>query len=403
VEYVMAASAAGNFYNPPRPPLMRGEGAVNVCEVSAVQEAHERLGHASGNFLTAHLRAVGEEVAGYSAEQLARWRALVERFCVGCLQGKMIEHARVKSSKPLQATKPGEIGVADLMFIEVRRHAPKQPFYVHVDVFSHCILAAPMQGKTLEDLSHTVAVIRGSIAGEGLQLEQLVFDRESAIVAMEAELVSTSLRLDLKATGQKVGLAEVTIRFIREGARSTLAGVPVKWKFRPPPQWNKDLCLDVCFTRNRLPRAGEKKSPYELFTGKEIDWLRDFRADWGEIIVVKRPRGIASDLTVTGEMAVVVRRCMSPGSGVLKFYLVTSKKFAYRLKFRRVVAPEWVLIALEAIGDGQIGFEDEGANPDGAELTLGGGSRDGARGASRGRRGGVRRRAGANGGRGRRP
>jgi hypothetical protein len=162
----------------------------------------------------------------------------------------------------------------------------------------------------MDDVAEALAVIRGILATEGCPLLRLVFDRESALVALEPEILSSGLQLALKAAGQKVGLAEVTIRFIRKGARATKAGVRALYGYLPPMQWNQDLCLDVIYTRNRVPRPLQKRSPYELLTGAAIDWMSDFRADWGEMVVVKRPRGIASDLTVTGEMAVIVRRGM---------------------------------------------------------------------------------------------
>jgi hypothetical protein len=105
------------------------------------------------------------------------------------------------------------------------------------------------------------------------------------------------------------------------------------------------------------------QSPYELFTGRAIDLKRDFRADQGEPIIVKKPKGISSDLAVTGQWAVVVRRIMN-GTGVLKVYLIQSKKYAYRLRFVRAVAPEWVLEALNNVDlNASIGFE-EGAEAD---------------------------------------
>ena len=44
-------------------------------------------------------------------------------------KGKLKEHARRASTKPLTATRPGENGVADLMFIE-GRNGVKTPFYI---------------------------------------------------------------------------------------------------------------------------------------------------------------------------------------------------------------------------------------------------------------------------------
>ena len=46
-------------------------------------------------------------------------------------------------------------------------------------------------------------------------------------------------------------------------------------------------------------------------------------------------------------------------SEVIKVYLIGSKKYAYRLKFKRAMIPEWVVTAMNSISDGAvIGFED---------------------------------------------
>jgi hypothetical protein len=101
------------------------------------------------------------------------------------------------------------------------------------------------------------------------------------------------------------------------------------------------------------------KTPYETFTNNRPDYIRDFRVEWGEPIVVKIPKGISSDLKVTGRWAIVVRHIMN-GRGVLKVYLIQAKRYAYHLRFTRAVAPEWVLENLKGLNDGtHIGFEEE--------------------------------------------
>ncbi len=47
------------------------------------------------------------------------------------------------------------------------------------------------------------------------------------------------------------------------------------------------------------------------------------------------------------------------GTGVLKVYLVQSKKYAYRLHFKRAKAPEWVLEDLQNLKASAIGLESE--------------------------------------------
>ena len=65
------------------------------------------------------------------------------------------------------------------------------------------------------------------------------------------------VKLILKAADQKVDLAEVSIRRIREKIRAT--------------------------------KASYTHTPYELFTGERIDHDRDFRCRWGELVIVKKP------------------------------------------------------------------------------------------------------------------
>jgi hypothetical protein len=93
-----------------------------------------------------------------------------------------------------------------------------------------------------------------------------------------------------KAAGQKVGSAEVNISIIRMIARSTEAFVRDKYGYIPPNQFNVDLCLDFVQVMNRLPKSGQEKSPCEIITRKKIDYLRDFSAEWGEILLVKKAK-----------------------------------------------------------------------------------------------------------------
>ncbi len=105
----------------------------------------------------------------------------------------------------------------------------------------------------------------------------------------------------MKAAGQKAALAEVNIRNIQVKARKMKAGVREKFKYLPPNQFNMDLCLDSIQVMNCIPNLNQVKILYKLFTVKQVNYMRDFRAEWGELIIAKKPKGLASDLTVTGK------------------------------------------------------------------------------------------------------
>ena len=166
------------------------------------------------------------------------------------------------------------------------------------------------------------------------------------------------ITLVLKAAGQKVGDMEVQIRYVRESSRACKAGARDVFGYNVPDAFNLDLVADVVSTLNRTVHLEQSETPYHLFTGQVTNYLRDFRVSWGEIIIVKRPKGVSSDLKSTGQWAVVVRRFMD-GTGVLKVYLIESKRYGHRIKFKRAKVPQWVVDRLNEIQvDARIGFED---------------------------------------------
>ena len=74
------------------------------------------------------------------------WQEREGKFCSGCVEGKIKEHARRASTKLLAAEKPGANGVGDLMFIEGRNEV-KTPFYLQADVATKLIMGYAMKDK----------------------------------------------------------------------------------------------------------------------------------------------------------------------------------------------------------------------------------------------------------------
>ena len=277
----------------------------------------------------------------------------------------MKEHKRIKSTKPVVASYPGEVGAADIMFVEGNK-SDKDPLLVHVDIFSDLVIGVPMQDRTKRSCLEALKEVANMHKLWGWKLRELLFDKESAIVALECDIEEMEILLTLKAAGQKVGIAETKIGFVRKRARSTKAGVRDRWGYLPADQFNMDLVLYIIQEINRSPRKGMDKTPWEIFTGKSIDYIRDFRVAWGEPVIVKRPKKASADLCYAGEWALVVRPIMN-GTGVVKVFLLSSKRYAYRLDLRRVEGlPDWAVDKLNSMSNNSaIGFEDEEDNPEG--------------------------------------
>ena len=85
----------------------------------------------------------------------------------------------------------------------------------------------------------------------GKKLERRNFDRESAIVVMQNDIEAMGIKLSLKAAGQKISLAEASIRLVRKRARATKAGVHAMFGYMPANQFNMHVCLDTISVLNQ--------------------------------------------------------------------------------------------------------------------------------------------------------
>lgn len=104
------------------------------------------------------------------------WYTKEGKICSGCIEGKLKEHAKRASTKPLTPTKPRENGVADHIFIEGRRGVTR-PFYVHVDVATKLIIGFAMTDEQLSSKGFVVeALLASSLC--------LPFDASTAALAL---------------------------------------------------------------------------------------------------------------------------------------------------------------------------------------------------------------------------
>ena len=349
------------FYRPPVVPNEASMSAARVAVLDKVDDLHDLYSHASAAAME-RLVDTTEEDLGVTVEDIRLWQTVRAHHCTGCLEGKMKEHNRVASTTSKQFL-PGQAGVADLMFVDQVGEA-KKPVYLHVDEGSKCLVAVALKGRDTDSLKFAFEQVYGYYKSAGHNLRQLTFDRESAIVAMEGWIQTHGVLVHLKAAGQKVGLVEVNIRLIREAARAVKAGVRERYGYKVPDRFNIDLVLDCVGVINRIAKPGQTRSPFELFTNTKPDVLRDIRVPWGKPIIAKKPKGVSSDLLVTGQWVIPVRRSFN-GSGVLKVYVPESGKYAYRLKLQHAKSvPNWVIEKLNVLQPNAIiGFEDEPEPP----------------------------------------
>ena len=96
-------SKESNFYDPIQVPVT----AKDDVTYQKINVVHNRFQHASANEMKNMLKLHLKELEGLNTKDIDNWYDNRGRFCSGCAEGKLKEHARVRSTKPLQAEVPG--------------------------------------------------------------------------------------------------------------------------------------------------------------------------------------------------------------------------------------------------------------------------------------------------------
>jgi hypothetical protein len=157
-----AATKETKFYDPDKAPAYE----ENKTQNTKVDVIHERFMHASADEMK-HLLSAG--IAGtenINVSDIDNWYIEKGKFFSGCVEGKMKEHEKKKSTKPLQSQNPGEVTVGDIMFVEMKDNI-KKTLMIHVDVCTKMIVIVPLRNKYEEECTKALLDIREDYASKG--------------------------------------------------------------------------------------------------------------------------------------------------------------------------------------------------------------------------------------------
>ena len=285
-----------SFHSPDRVPdvnLTRDEER----RISAVIYAHHLLGHPEDQVLQKLLQS--DPSFGATASDLKLWRD-THGPCSACIQGKMPAQAKIASSKPTDHHSVGDTTAGDIMFIGGK------PSLLLTDIGSQCPFTVSIPGRSLGALKGAFSQIMSEWRKSGNSIRALKFDRESALVAAKPFFESEyKLEIHLTAAGQHQANAEVMIRKVKDKMRSLQYGILERFGYTFP--YLDKLRDDAVRCIQRCPQRGQPLCPYQLFYKRPPDYIRDFRVELGEIILVHRPkRGVSRGMEPKAEWAFVI-------------------------------------------------------------------------------------------------
>ena len=282
-----------NQFLQPEPPREMDFASLSdkqLRELDMAKDLHASLNHPSKAALLSAIKA-----ANGSLRATAEGAELFHRFvkCPACLEGKMRSQDHIPSEAQRLDYPIGYASETDIL------KWCGTLYLITVCVSSKMYFLTPIPGRALEHLKSAFDDVLATYRLHGHTLKQVSCDRESAVSVMGVYLSSLGVSLNLKASSQKCPRAEVAIRSIKDTARATCYGIQNDFGYLlPAGRLRQLLLLDAVKVLNRRVRRNETRSPFELFTGKSIDYSRDFRAPFGTVVVAHRPRRGSSRDTV---------------------------------------------------------------------------------------------------------
>ena len=357
-----------DFYNPP--PLAPVPPALESLVwplIRAVERFHWTTGHMGAEDMKRMCQApsyIGEVTP--AAVDLF----VSHRGCPSCLIGNMKAHNQLVSSRGL-STVVGAVFQGDIFFVEADESKLLVPIlisvceaslFMYLHVFVDTLARAQGKKRLMVNVSEMQNALDGltvTCANAGHPIQELRFDRESAIAGTSIGpwLKTKGVDLSLTGAGQKLGLAEVSGRIVKDRCRSTLAGIQERFGYKFPAKWIPRVVADVICILNRTTRRSESLSPSQKFFGKDsaMDLLRDLRAPIGEILLFKKPKRTASSpiSVMKAEWGIVVGRSFDR-RGVLEVYLIESKSYGHRFKFARVAVSSFVMTIARSLCESSV-------------------------------------------------
>jgi hypothetical protein len=121
------------------------------------------------------------------------------------------------------------------------------------------------------------------MADQGFDVTTIYSDGEGAIGKLKYHLNRLGIELDISGAGGHVPRIERKIRMVKDRARAYFNG---RLPFRPTALGVALLVLFIVSRLNFQKSGVTGGCPREEFTGRRVDGSRDFRASFGDYVVL---------------------------------------------------------------------------------------------------------------------
>lgn len=241
-----------------------------------LNDLHAQLGHPSDKTLSKILKSRPELTKQLKHHHINKYRKKLGP-CQSCLKGKTT-NGPFRSNTNKQVLESDY--EADIFYVEGNM------FLLMVQVSTGYMLCGTLEDKTTRSILEMFTKLHARILSHGREIKCITTDSEATLQACADELGKNKIRLRLKGPGEHAKTVERHIRTIKDKTRTLLNSLP----YNLPKELVKYAVLFGIYKLNRTVRSqSEAKSPYELFSGKQVQLTGNYLLEFGCIVEAKRP------------------------------------------------------------------------------------------------------------------
>ena len=209
------------------------------------------------------------------------------------IYGPIPAYVRGKTTKPnkilrsevqddLKAQRTNQVLTTDIMYVE------KQKFLISIVSPLELVLQSPMSSDTANQMGIGLQTHLNTLRSRGFNVTRVICDPEFSTL----QGMFPGVEIDCTGAGDHVGKIDIRIRRLKETNRSVIAGLP----YNLPINNVKDLVAYATSRMNvkRTSALSDNVCPRVKFTGRKLNYAREFGISFGDYVEVYNPRVVSN-------------------------------------------------------------------------------------------------------------
>ena len=288
-----------------------------------IADLHEKLNHINaqhlGKILTSEINdttLTGSDLKNYEAYSYD---------CKGCSKGKLTQH-------PHRSSEGTEYDIGQLIVTDLFVFNHKW-FIILVDVASRYVFVSCLTTKSSDAILDAILEFKSIMNSANKNIQTIRSDSESNYKALESELNSNGMRLELSAPGQHNVRAESYINIIKSNARCLIHAND----YTIPRSLYPYAIESAVSTYNHTPHhLNNMISPYEKIFDKRVFTLEDLtkKPHFGAIGEFRIPIENLASHNQRSETGIVIQPLLANCKQGVQVYIIQSRSIVTRSHFK---------------------------------------------------------------------